>query len=223
MHVLDAYRLEAQGAAATRSPQGCAGGFAHGAAAFVTSRERGRVRVCEHAHDRNVRRSVVRGEGLNGLSERLRSCDPDGSDRDIHGCEVPSMALVDGAIEALLLAKALRRPGANSDADVGRMSCAVRPRIAAPSRTHSRARAPWSGSIQFSRTPSPIAPPRRHRRGRIAATMMRVASGSGVRGSATARRSGWTCRESASEPIPSHSLAGSSPRRSTSAAIRAGG
>src|SRR5215207_2766053 len=82
-------------------------------------KERGRVRVCEHAHDRKVQRSVVGGEGLNDL-RALRSCDPDGSDRDIDGCEVLSMALVDGAIEALLLAKALRRPGANSDTDVGR-------------------------------------------------------------------------------------------------------
>ena len=175
----------------------------------------------EHPHDRKVEGSVVRGQCLEEVGP-LRGLDPHAPDRDIHGCEVLPMALVDSAIETLLLTKAPVCPWAQRDPHVGRNDGGGAPLLAAPSPTQPRARAAWPGSIQFRSTPSATAPPRRHSRGRIAATTMRVASGRSARSSVTARLSASICKGSAPDPIPSHSLAGSIPRWSSSAAIWAG-
>ena len=155
-----------------------------------------------------------------------RGRDADRSRLGAERLEVADVALVQLAVEGLLLAAAARAASvADRDAHVAedrRAARRGRPR-ARPRATRSRAHAACSGVIQLRNTPSASAPASAHIFGPIAATAIRAVRRQRRR-AAPSRPSRTTPsgRFVKPAPMPSHSRAGvdARPRRSSAAIVR---
>ena len=137
--------------------------------------------------------------------------------------EVVAVAVVEVAVEGLLLGEALGGVGADARCGRSRRPAASRARRpCAPASTCCRAPAAKSGVIQLKKAPSNSAPARAHIFGPIAARTRRT-PGSVSRSSGRDSRIRVSGFSEKPAPTPSQSRAGSRPRRSMSAAIVSGG
>ena len=194
-------------------------GRGYGAAASVTA-----LSKLASASTRTIGRSsaALYGASASRTSGRCEAAIPTFPTATSMAAKCLRWALVDGAIQALLLVKPPPCPWAHSDPDVGPNHGAERPCSAAPSRTHSRALAAW---LATSSSGAPRQQPRR--RGDTAEAALRPARCESPRAEARGARPrpAGLCR-SAQRAHPTRARAtvsaGSIPRRSTSAAIWTG-